>query len=217
MRIRKQPGNSSSHMKDFAVHPKVFFFVDKKSGVRRFEVKAAPDGRLPVERAVDMLAVHCLMRRQSPSDFVVTVGASENLFESLGSRARKIIQDCRFVVSPVQLSHRQEEVLRAILQGLTNKEIATRLQVSESTIKFHVSLLLQKFEVTNRWELTRKATDFLSAQGTTGNNFPVPASAPQHSPGPSTLLPTRSPVRVDSIRAETSAGLPRRPGIRNLA
>lgn len=216
MRIRKQPGHSSRQLKDFAVHPKVFFFVDKKSGVRRFEVKAAPDGRLPLERAVDMLAVHCLMRRQSPNDFVVTVGASENLFESLGSRARKIIQDCRFVVSPVQLSHRQEEVLRAILQGLTNKEIASRLQVSESTIKFHVSLLLQKFEVANRWELTRKATDFLSAQGT-ASNYPVPVSAPQHSSGPSTVLPTRSPVHVDSIRAEAPVGLPRRPGIRSLA
>lgn len=217
MPIRKQSCHSSRQLKDFAVHPKVFFFVDKKSGVRRFEVKAAPDGRLPVERAVDMLAVHCLMRRQSPNDFVVTVGASENLFESLGSRAKKIIQDCRFVVSPVQLSHRQEEVLRAILQGLTNKEIASRLQVSESTIKFHVSLLLQKFEVANRWELTRKATDFLSAQGAGNSNYPVSASAPQHSSGPSTLLPTRSPVHVDSIRAETSAGLPRRSGLRSLA
>lgn len=207
MRIRKQPIRNSRHIRNFAIHPKVFFFVDKKSGVRLFELKAAPDGRLPVERAVDMLVVQCLMRRQSPSDFVITVGAYENLLQCLGARAKKIIQDCRFGVSPVQLSHRQEEVLRAILQGLTNKEIASRLQVSESTIKFHVSLLLQKFEVSNRWELSRRATDFLSSQAASDNTYSISAPVPQHSSSGSTLLSTRQPARIDSI---SPGPLPRR-------
>lgn len=213
MRGRKQLLRNSSHSKNFAVHPKVFIFLDKRSGTRRFEVKAGADGSMPVEQAVDLLAVHCLVRRQSPSDFVVTVGASENLIESLGSRAKKIIQACHFGTSAVQLSHRQEEVLHAILQGLTNKEIASKLQVSESTIKFHVSLLLQKFEVQNRWELTRKATDLVSAQVTPDRDPSVSRFTPDPAATASNVRPTRTVSPLQPI----PANMARRPGIRTLA
>ena len=214
MRGRKQLLRNSGTSKSFAVHPKVFIFLDKRSGTRRFEVKAGADGRMPVEQAVDLLAVHCLVRRQSPSDFVVTVGASENLIESLGSRARKIIQACHFGTSAVQLSRRQEEVLHAILQGLTNKEIASKLQVSESTVKFHVSLLLQKFEVQNRWELTRKATELVSARGTSGHDDSVSRVSVSQSVTASNARPTRP---VSPVQSMPSSVMPRRPGMRTLA
>lgn len=214
MRGRKQLLGSSGSSKNFAVHPKVFIFLDKRSGTRRFEVKACADGRMPIEQAVDLLAVHCLVRKQSPSDFMITVGATENLIESLGSRARKIIQACHFGTSAVQLSHRQEEVLHAILQGLTNKEIASKLQVSESTIKFHVSLLLQKFEVQNRWELTRKATDLVSAQVTSGREDSDSRFTSSQPTAPSNVRSTRPLSPVQPMPASV---MPRRTGIRTLA
>lgn len=214
MRGRKQSLRNSDDSKSFAVHPKVFIFLDKRSGTRRFEVKAGADGRMPVEQAVDLLAVHCLVRRQAPSDFMITVGASENLIESLGSRAKKIIQACHFGTSTVQLSHRQEEVLHAILQGLTNKEIASKLQVSESTIKFHVSLLLQKFEVQNRWQLTRKATDLVSSQVTSGHEEPASRFASDQSVTASSVRPTRPVSPVQPMPTNVMA---RRPGLRTLA
>jgi DNA-binding CsgD family transcriptional regulator len=131
-------------------------------------LKAAADGRLPVDHAVDLLAVHCLVRQQSPSDFMVMVGTNKNLIDSLSVRARKIIRACLLDTASVHLSHRQQEVLRAILQGLTNKEIASKLNISERTVKFHVSLLLQKFGVENRLGLMRKANDFLAARLASG-------------------------------------------------
>jgi len=214
MRGRKQLLRNSGNSKVFAVRPKVFIFLDKRSGTRRFEVKACADGRMPVEQAVDLLAVHCLVRKQSPSDFMITVGASENLIESLGSRAKKIIQACHFGTSAVQLSHRQEEVLHAILQGLTNKEIASKLLVSESTIKFHVSLLLQKFEVQNRWELTRKATDLVSAQVGSGREDSVPRLTSNQPMPAANARSTRSASPVQPMPTNITA---RRPGLRNLA
>lgn len=214
MRARKQLHRHSVNSKAFAVHPKVFIFLDKRSGTRRFEVKACPDGRMPVEQAVDLLAVHCLVRKQSPSDFMITVGASENLIESLGSRARKIIQACHFGTSAVHLSHRQQEVLYAILQGLTNKEIASKLQVSESTIKFHVSLLLQKFEVQNRWQLTRKATDLVSAQVNSSQD----SSASEFiSTEPIAAPNIRSARPVSPIQPMSTNMMSRRSGMRTLA
>lgn len=51
------------------------------------------------------------------------------------------------------LSRREEEVLQALLENLSNKEIASRLHISERTAKFHVSNLLTKFGVQRRVDL----------------------------------------------------------------
>ncbi len=199
MRDHKLSNRDANHTKRFAVHPKVFIFFDKKSGARRFEVKAGADGRMPIEHAIDMLAMHCLVRRQSPNDFAVMVGVTENLIESLGPRAKKIIQACLLATSPVQLSPRQEEVLRAILQGLTNKEIASRLHVSVRTIKFHVSLLLEKFEVDSRWALMRKAADLLSDRMISSGDGAVPTSSPEQLIAASAARANRVQIPVRSV------------------
>ncbi|MBQ9031447.1 MAG: helix-turn-helix transcriptional regulator [Parasporobacterium sp.] len=55
-----------------------------------------------------------------------------------------------------QLSFREKDVLKEILSGKTNAEIAGTLFVSESTIKFHVHNLLKKTGCRNRSELISK-------------------------------------------------------------
>jgi DNA-binding NarL/FixJ family response regulator len=54
------------------------------------------------------------------------------------------------------LSRREREVFMSILSGLTNKEIASTLNVSERTVKFHVSHLLQKLGAHRRIDLIAK-------------------------------------------------------------
>ena len=54
------------------------------------------------------------------------------------------------------LTDREGEVLRLLAQGLTNKEIALALQISEHTVKFHVSSIYSKLGVSNRTEAVRK-------------------------------------------------------------
>ena len=51
---------------------------------------------------------------------------------------------------PTSLSRREQDVLDALLQNLSNKEIAKRLDIAERTVKFHVSNLLAKFHVQRR-------------------------------------------------------------------
>lgn len=51
-----------------------------------------------------------------------------------------------------QLSEREREVLQYLVEGLTNAEIAERMFISRSTVKFHVSSLLAKLNVTTRAE-----------------------------------------------------------------
>ena len=50
------------------------------------------------------------------------------------------------------LSPREIEVLQMIAEGLGNKEIASRLKISEHTIKFHISSIFTKLDVSSRTE-----------------------------------------------------------------
>jgi len=149
--------------KEFSVHPKAFIFIDKRTGAQRFEVKANADGSIPLDEAVSLLVVHCLMRNQGPNDFEVMVSAGENLLDDLRPRARKLIHACPSIQASLQLTSRQQEVFRGVQLGLSNKEIGMKLNLSERTVKFHVSSLLGKFDVAGRMGLVRKAADFLSA------------------------------------------------------
>lgn len=50
----------------------------------------------------------------------------------------------------VKLTSRQIEILQLVAHGLQNKEIAEKLYVSEHTIKYHMSEILQRLQVKNR-------------------------------------------------------------------
>ena len=52
-----------------------------------------------------------------------------------------------------KLTRREQEVLDALLENLVNKEIGSRLNISERTVKFHVSNLLSEFGVRRRADL----------------------------------------------------------------
>ena len=165
MNGRKHFKNGNCTDGEFSIHPKTFMFVDKRTGTQRFEVKADADGSMPVDEAISLLVVHCLMRNQTPNDFKVMVPAEENLLDGLRQRARKLIHACPLIQASFQLTGRQQEVLRGVQQGLSNKEIATTLSLSERTVKFHVSALLLKFDVAGRMGLILRANDLVAAVG----------------------------------------------------
>jgi DNA-binding NarL/FixJ family response regulator len=172
--------------RSYQVHPKVFVFFDRLTNTKRFEVKAGPDGSLPVEQAISLLAMQCVVRGQSPGDFRVLVSTGENLLDGLMPRTKKLIQHCMATVLPIHISQRQQEVLRGILQNHSNKEIAGTLNVAERTVKFHVSALLQKFHVQGRVGLMQKASDMLSLEKIPPQDVPsvlAPVAVPR-SPRP---------------------------------
>jgi DNA-binding NarL/FixJ family response regulator len=57
------------------------------------------------------------------------------------------------------LSAREREVLRYIARGYAYKEVAHHLGISIKTVETHVSAVLRKLQLSNRYELTRWATD----------------------------------------------------------
>jgi len=51
---------------------------------------------------------------------------------------------------PAALSHREREVLRLVAGGRSNKQIARELGITERTVKFHVTSILNKLGAENR-------------------------------------------------------------------
>ena len=98
-------------------------------------------GVLPTEASGEELiaAVHALAQG-------LIVGTSSLLFES-GVENEPLSQG--------PLTERESEVLGLLAKGLANKQIAVALGISEHTVKFHVSSIYTKLNVTNRTEAVR--------------------------------------------------------------
>jgi DNA-binding CsgD family transcriptional regulator len=175
----------------------LYFFYERSTGVAHFHVEAGPDGQLPVEQAAGLLAMHCMIRGQQPSDYVVMVQAESDNLEELHDKASKLLQAGQSVHGRVKLTRREDEVLGGVVRSLSNKEIGATLNLSERTIKFHVSSLLAKFRVRGRMELVQQASRQASASLPLG----IPAAARE----------TRS------YSGQEFAGAPRKPAIVPLA
>ena len=57
------------------------------------------------------------------------------------------------------LTPREREVLRLIARGYAYKEIGRQLFISVKTVETHVSAVLRKLQLSNRYELSRWASD----------------------------------------------------------
>ncbi len=189
--------STQSRHEAFRVLPKRFVFYDRLTGTERFEVKAGPDGSLPVDQAASLMAIHCFVRGKAPRDFGVMIAADEDLLNGLLPMAKRLVQACAENRSPIQLSNRQREVLRALMQDGSNKEIAAKLNISVRTVKFHVSALLEKFNVHNRVGLIRKAADIFLPEGNAAKSFapPLPSSLALRPQGHLLPRPAHSPMR----------------------
>ena len=136
------------------------------------------DLRLPGISGVE--AIRILVSRHRGAKFVVltTYEGDEDIHQALQAGARSYIikgmpydalvnalrrvhSGGRFLPQPVsralnsripnsELSSREREVLDLIVHGKSNKEIASHLGITESTVKCHVSVILMRLNVSDR-------------------------------------------------------------------
>lgn len=64
--------------------------------------------------------------------------------------------------SDIHLTRKEQEILNYICRGLSNKEIASKLFISEQTVKSHCNHLFKKFGVTSRLKLAIAAPKTLA-------------------------------------------------------
>ena len=139
----------------------VYVFYNKITGAAQFRAEALAGEQDSVERAAGLLAIQCLVRGQDPENFVVLVPAADTLSGRLVSRAKELLNEGRSIAGPAPLSPRQKEILQSVVRNQANKEIASNLNITVRTVKFHISSLLNKFDVQSRGELARKAASLL--------------------------------------------------------
>ena len=80
-------------------------------------------------------------------EMVLGKGVGNVLARSLGSN-----------ITQERLSDRELEIAQHLAHGLTNKEISSKLFISESTVKFHIQNASKKVGAHNRTELVHKAS-----------------------------------------------------------
>jgi DNA-binding NarL/FixJ family response regulator len=118
----------------------ILFLSDDRLNVREMQRSFRVWGVLPTDASADELtaAIHALSQG-------LIVGSSTLLFESESEP-----------LSHGPLTDRESEVLGLLAKGLANKQIAVALGISEHTVKFHVSSIYSKLNVTNRTEAVRE-------------------------------------------------------------
>lgn len=144
-----------------ADQPNLFVFCEKSTGVAQFRAHTFEGSGSTLERIASLFAMQCLVRGEEPEDFAILVPADRNLAGHLISRTKDLLEEGREASNPKSLSPRQKEILRSVLCNRANKEIASKLNITVRTVKFHISSLLSKFGVENRTELARKAAGLL--------------------------------------------------------
>jgi DNA-binding NarL/FixJ family response regulator len=108
-----------------------------KSGARGYLVKTAPRAELV--------------------DAVTRIAAGEAVFGA--GLAALVLGEHQRTQPAGALTDRETEVLRMVATGLTSRQIAERLVLSQRTVENHIQNTLRKLQLHNRVELTRWALD----------------------------------------------------------
>jgi two-component system NarL family response regulator len=120
----------------------------------RFIVLTTYDGDEDIYRALQAGARAYLLKGMTGEELIATIrmvhaGKShiptviaEKLAERMGTE---------------ELTHRELDVLEQIVRGMSNKEIATELEITEATVKTHINSLLGKLGVTDRTQAATAA------------------------------------------------------------
>jgi DNA-binding CsgD family transcriptional regulator len=199
-RERELPKLISHHSKRDANQSDYFVFCEKSSGLAQFQGSSSGDLDCTIERMASMLAMQCLVRGSEPADFAILVPAEKMFAHRLASRARELLDEGRAMANPASLSPRQKEILHSVLCNQANKEIASRLNITVRTVKFHISSLLSKFGAENRTELARRAA------GTLRTTMSADQGLLSEYPGDVPAGPKLGPVGLDTTVSIASKG-----------
>jgi DNA-binding NarL/FixJ family response regulator len=101
-------------------------------------------------RALDAGAVGYLLKDAEPDELVRGIYAAARGESPLAPKAAHTVLRARSEQQTVTLSNREREVLACVAEGLQNKQIARRLEISEKTVKAHLTSVFSQIGVTDR-------------------------------------------------------------------
>jgi NarL family two-component system response regulator LiaR len=104
-----------------------------------------------VQNALKAGAIGYLMKNVSARELAAAIRAAKDGKMTLSPEAAQaLVHASQQAQETETLTEREREVLKLMVEGLNNAEIAERLVVSLSTVKYHISNILMKLGVDNR-------------------------------------------------------------------
>jgi DNA-binding NarL/FixJ family response regulator len=104
-----------------------------------------------VARAVRAGAIGYVLSNENAAELVGTIRSAAQGQVHLSARAAaRLIQELRSPANQVPLTDREQQVLRGLAIGRTNREIAGSLDIALTTVKSHVRAILDKLGVDSR-------------------------------------------------------------------
>lgn len=118
-------------------------------------VLSAHDDAVYVRELLEMGAAGYLMKEEAPEMIVEAVrgvarGERGWVSRSIAARMASWMEEG--AAGGDKLTHREQEVLRLVVEGLTNQAIAAKLEISEKTVEKYLSAIFSKLNVASRVE-----------------------------------------------------------------
>ncbi|MFD0714104.1 response regulator [Paenibacillus sp. GCM10027626] len=110
-----------------------------------------------IKEAVKSGAEGYILKNQPPDSIMESlraVGNGNTVFEKeVAQTISGMLKDQKKTPLPMDVNPREREILALVADGLSNKEIASRLFLSEGTVRNYVTALLEKLQLRDRTQL----------------------------------------------------------------
>jgi DNA-binding NarL/FixJ family response regulator len=111
-----------------------------------------------VEQGLAAGAAAYVVKTSHPDDLAVAIRqAFSHSIYFAAAQVPAPARDGEAAAEAAELTRRELEILRLVAEGFSNAELARRLWVTEQTVKFHLSNIYRKLNVSNRTEASRWA------------------------------------------------------------
>jgi DNA-binding NarL/FixJ family response regulator len=125
----------------------------------RVVVLTASSDRARVLDALDAGATGYLLKDAEPAELFAALRAAARGEAPLAPKAASAVLSERTEQRQAGLTDRESEVLGLVAEGLPNKLIARRLEISEKTVKAHLTRVFERIGVTDRTQAAMWARD----------------------------------------------------------
>ena len=122
--------------------------LERMPGVQVVMLTSFADDDL-VLQAIDAGAVGYLLKDADPEELVRGVRAAANGGSPISGKAARALLSHHTPPADL-LTEREREVLALVADGLPNKQIALRMEITEGTVKAHLTSVYQRIGVTDR-------------------------------------------------------------------
>ncbi|HEV3398051.1 MAG TPA: response regulator transcription factor [Actinomycetes bacterium] len=150
VRMPKRSGiEATRSIKDVLPSTKILMLTISDEEADLYEaIKAGASGYLLKEISIEEVAG--AVRKINEGQSLISPSMASKLLSEFASMVKR--REERAQVPGPRLTDRELEVLKLVAQGMSNREIAEHLYISENTVKNHVRNILEKLHLHSRME-----------------------------------------------------------------